>query len=164
MRLNPEMALEDFREAERLNPRSLPALQNQAYLLTEKLGRANEAIAVLSRVLAQRPNYTPSLVDRGLQHARQGHADQALVDVRKAVELDGRPIILYMAAAALARLSSIEPSHGKEAITLLVTALRAGQYGPAEIEADRDFDGIREWPEFRAVIEAARVLKSAERR
>ena len=157
MRLNPERGLEDFREAERLNPRSFPALQNQAHVLTDALGRPAEAIVVLGRVLALRPNFTPSLVARALLLARQGRAAEALKDVDRALSLDDRPAIIYDSAAVLAVLARAEPAHGKQAIRLFASALRAG-HRVENLDTDHDFDAIRGWDEFNAVRAAAREL------
>ncbi|MFW1373521.1 hypothetical protein ACEV99_22765, partial [Vibrio parahaemolyticus] len=69
---DPRGALRDYDEALHLNPRSLPALQNKAYVLDEKLGRTRESLAVLDRLLGFRPDSVPSLAGRAVLLARLG--------------------------------------------------------------------------------------------
>jgi eukaryotic-like serine/threonine-protein kinase len=157
LNLNPEAALEDFRAAERLNPRSVPALQNQVYVLMEKLGRPREAMGVLNRVLAVRPDYAPSLIARALLNARDGQVEPAVEDVEQALKADPRPTFRYQAAGVYAVLTKVDRAHGLKAIDLLAVALKGG-YPLIEIRNNVELDVIRDWPEFQAVVEAARVL------
>jgi eukaryotic-like serine/threonine-protein kinase len=161
--LNPDGALSDFRSAERLNPQSMPALQNQVFVLLEKLNRPDEALAVLDRGLAVQPDFAPSLVTRAQIYARRGKADLALRDVTRALEADGRPHILYQAAGVYALLAPIDRAHGRRAIGLLAAAFRTG-YGMDDLRNDRDLDAIRDWPEFQTVVDAAKALSSVEGR
>ena len=154
---NPEWALEDFRAAERLNPRSVAALQNQVYVLMEKLDQKDAALAVLDRALAVRPDYAPSLISRAQLAALKGQVDPAVRDLEQALRSDPRPAFRYQAAAVYALLSKADRAHGKRAIDLLATALRDG-YGLPDVPKTVEFDLIRDWPEFQAVVEAARVL------
>ena len=50
----PRAALADYEAALKINPRYLTALQNKANVLAENLGRTQDAIAVLDRILALR--------------------------------------------------------------------------------------------------------------
>ena len=52
-----------------------------------------------------------------------------------------------------------EPADRREAFRLLESALNRG-FGLNLIEQDRDLDAIRDQPEFRQLVEAARVRRS----
>ena len=156
-KLNAEGALEDFRSAERLNPRSVPALHNQVFVLMEKLARPDDAMTVANRALDIRPDYAPSLISRALLFARRDQVGRALQDVELALKSDTRPTFRYQAAGVYAVLSKHDRAHGEHAIRLLAAALRGG-YGLSELRNDAELDVLRDWPEFQALVEAAKTL------
>src|SRR5438132_10335663 len=53
-------ALADFNQALEINPRSVDALENKANVLSECLGRGNEAIKVLDRAVELHPDFVPA--------------------------------------------------------------------------------------------------------
>lgn len=157
LRTNPEGALDDFRKAEQLNPRSFPALHNQAYVLTEHLKKPQEAIQALNRVLTFYPDYAPSLADRAILLARSGDHAGATRDAQRAGEKDRRPNMQYQVAAVYALLSQREKQHQKTALRYLANALRGG-YGLDKIHEDHDFDPLRETTSFHELLNAAKTL------
>lgn len=162
LQLNPLGAIEDFQEAEKLNPRSLPAMQNQVYVYIELLRQPEKAKPVLNRILAVQPDYSPSLISRAQLAARDGNIDAACQDVERAMAIDGRPQIAFQAAGVYAALAPKREELGKKALALLVRAFRAG-VSESEIDSNHDLDPIRDWPEYQSIREAAKVLRNAER-
>jgi serine/threonine protein kinase/tetratricopeptide (TPR) repeat protein len=159
----PEGALADFGQALQLDPRSRMALQNQAHVLAEKLGRTAEAIQALDTLVELYPDYVHARASRGVYHARLGQRDLALRDAKESLLRDSRPPTLYQVAGIYALTAREAPEDRWEAFRLLSSALRKG-YGFDLLVQDRDLDPIREYPEFRRLVEAARALRPGGRR
>ena len=70
--LDTQGALADFDAALALDPRHVEALQDKASLLGETLGRPEEALKVLDRLLSDHPERVQALCGRGVQLARFG--------------------------------------------------------------------------------------------
>src|SRR5262249_7521953 len=77
-----EGALADFEAALELTPRSRDGLRNKAYVLSERLGRNEEAVAVLGRLVRLDPDFVRGRGDRGVLLARLGRRKEALADAR----------------------------------------------------------------------------------
>ena len=155
---DPQAALADFDEALRRNPRSADALQNKAHVLAEKLGRNEEALAVLNQSLAYHPDSVKARGGRGVVYARLGQREPALRDAEETLRRDASPPRLYQIACVYALTSKNQPDDRLQAFQLLSSALRKG-YGFNLLETDTDLDPIRNQPEFRRLVEAARALR-----
>jgi tetratricopeptide (TPR) repeat protein len=160
-RLNadPAGAIKDFDAALALSPRSLSALQNKAHVLS-KLGRTNDAVVVLDRILELYPEYVKARSGRGMMRARAGNWAEAKADAEETLRLDGSPAFTYYVAGIYAQLSRHDAVHKTEALRLLSAALRAG-FGHDYIETDKDLDPIRTTPEFRRVLDGVQALKDS---
>ena len=77
---DPRGAVADFDAAIAINPRSRPALQDKASVLSEHLGRTDEAVRVLDVALIHHPDSVNALAGRGVLLARLGRREQALRD------------------------------------------------------------------------------------
>ena len=152
-------ALADFRKAEEINPRSLAALQNQAHVLAE-LSRNAEAVAVLDREIELYPDFVQARVDRGVVRARLQQREAAHADADDALARDFGPAIQYQVACTYALTSRQDAEDLSQALHYLSSALGKG-YGFELIERDRDLDPIRDRPEFRQLVAAARALQTA---
>jgi len=152
-------ALADFEKAEKLNPTSLAALQNQAHVLS-KLGRNQQAIRVLDRAIELYPDYVPALAGRGVLKARLRDRQAAHKDADEALARDFGPATQYQVAGIFALTSQQEAEDRSEALRYLSSALRKG-VGFDYLEQDRDLDPIRERPEFHQLVSAARALQPA---
>jgi eukaryotic-like serine/threonine-protein kinase len=152
-------ALADFRKAAEVNPRSLAALQNQAHALAE-LGRTAEALRVLDRELELYPDYVQARADRGVLRARLRQREAAHEDADDALARDFGPAVQYQVACTYALTSRQDADDFSQALHYLSSALRKG-FGFELIEEDRDLDPIRDRPEFRQLVEAARALQAA---
>ncbi|MDG3008080.1 protein kinase domain-containing protein [Paludisphaera mucosa] len=144
---DPDGALEDFRQALRLDPRSLAALQNSAHVLSRTPERAEEAIRLLGRALEAFPDYVPARSGRGVLLARLGRREEALADAEGALSRDSSPATLYQLAGVYAQTSRREPGDAAAALGLLSRALRGG-FGWDLVAVDPDLDPIRARPEF----------------
>jgi tetratricopeptide (TPR) repeat protein len=156
---DPRAALADYDAALKLNPRYRAAFQNKANVLAENLGRTEEAIKALDQVLALYPNYVPARAGRGVLHARLGRREAAHADARETLRTNSEPFTIYQVAGIYALTSRQEPADRREAFRLLESTLNRG-FGLNLIEQDRDLDAIRDQPEFRQLVEAARVRRS----
>jgi len=152
----PEKALEDLDRALTLNPRSLPALQNRAHILAQ-LGRTEEAVKSLDSAVALYPDYVPARSGRGVLLAILGRREPAIIDAKESLWRDTSPPILYQSAGIYAMTSKLVPDDRIEAFRLLSTALRGG-FGFEELEGDRELNPIRDQPEFRELLGAAKAL------
>jgi eukaryotic-like serine/threonine-protein kinase len=156
---DPRSALADYESALKLNPHYREALQNKANVLAEVFGRTEEAIAVLDGAVAFHPNYVSARAGRGVLHARLGHREAAHADARESLQRDSKPFTVYQVAGIYALTSRQAPDDVREAFRLLESALNLG-FGLDLLEKDRDLDPIREKPEFRRLVEAARARRA----
>jgi serine/threonine protein kinase/tetratricopeptide (TPR) repeat protein len=158
MDADPKGALADFDRALGVNPHYLPALEDKAAVLAERLGRTDEAIEALGRAIQLAPERGQARAGRGVLLARLGRRDEALRDAKEAERLDPRPEVLYQAAGIYALTSGMNPADRPEAFRLLRAALRQG-YGLNLLEIDPDLRPIHGQPEYRRLLEAARTLQ-----
>ncbi|MFO0954123.1 MAG: protein kinase [Isosphaeraceae bacterium] len=102
---DPRGALADFDAALKLEPRDLSALQDRASVLSEALGRPEEAIRSLDAALESHPDSAATRSGRAVLMARLGRRDEAHRDALAAVETDDRALMLYQAACVFALTS-----------------------------------------------------------
>ncbi len=150
-------ALADLDRALAINPRSLGALHSKAYILAERMGRVEEAEQALDRAVCLYPDFVPIRSSRGVLRAILGRREAAHLDARESLLRDTSPRILYQVAGIYATTSKVVPEDRIEAYRLLSTALRNG-YGFDDLAEDRELDSIRDQPEFRKLLEAAKAL------
>jgi serine/threonine protein kinase/tetratricopeptide (TPR) repeat protein len=156
---DPKGALADFNEALKLDATYCEAMESKAHVLSERLGRTVEAVAVLDRAVEQHPDYVLARAGRGVLHARLGQREAALADAEAALLLDAQPLIQYQAACIYALTSQENPDDRPEAFRLLAAALRGG-FGFDLLDGDDDLKPIRQQPSFRRLVEAARALQA----
>ena len=92
-------------------------------------------------------------------HARLGQREAAHADAIEALKKDSKPFNTYQVAGIYALTSRREPGDRKEALRLLGSALDRG-FGLDLIDRDPDLDAIRDQPEFRRMVESARVRRA----
>ncbi len=158
----PEAALDDLNRALALNPRSLLALQNKVHVLAVRLDRQEDAVAVANQEVEHYPGFVRGRVGRGVSLARLGRRAEALADAREALARSTLPETFYQAANIYSLTSRQEPDDAKEVWPLLAKALQGG-FGLEFVDADTDFDPVRQRPEFRRVVQAARDLAAAQK-
>ena len=154
-------ALDDFAQAVKLNPHSVPGLQDQASILAEQLGRNREALAPLDRLLELYPAFARARGARAVIRARLGMRDEALADAAKALELDpGNGATLYQAASVYA-LTGREADRA-EAFRLLCQALQKG-CGWESVTTDADLAALRNDARFNDLDVTAALLQTGGR-
>ena len=153
---NPDVALTDFQAALKIEPNLLEAMHYCSYVLCGLPGRDAAAIQMLDRIITVYPSFAMAWSGRGVQHAVMGKRDEALRDAREAVWRDTSPAILYQVAGIYATTSKTHPEDRIEAYRYLSAALRAG-FGFELLDIDHELDAIRGQPEFRELVDAARI-------
>jgi tetratricopeptide (TPR) repeat protein len=155
---DPRGALADFDAALALNPRSRPALQDKASVLSEQLGRAEEAIGVLDVAVRHHPEYVPALAGRGVLLARLGRREAAHRDARSALALSNSAATLYQVAGIYALTSRQEAGDRRDALRLMADALRKDPAWLRVVPRDHDLDPIRDRADFRELLAALAVV------
>lgn len=155
---DPQGALADFDAALALDPRHRDALQDRASLLSETLGRPEEAVAVLDVAVREHPGSVEALGGRGVLLARLGRRDEAVRDARAAVAIDARPLALYQAACVFALTSKREPADRDEALQLLARAARDDPTWLRVAPTDPDLAPLHDRPEFRELLRSLTVV------
>ena len=115
-------------------------MQDKASVLGEMLGRPEEALKVLDRLLEHHPEQVEALCGRGVQLARFGRRDDALRDAQAALALDQGALTAYQVACIHAFLSKQEPRSQREALRFLAEALRKDESWLAIARTDPDLD------------------------
>jgi serine/threonine protein kinase/Flp pilus assembly protein TadD len=157
----PEEALEDFRSALALNPREFAAWRNVAHTLSERLGRPQEAIEALDRLLQMTADDPGAWAGRGVLLARKGRADAARADAQQALAIRRDALTVYQAACIEALASKDNGEAVQRALPLLAESLLK-QMDLAELAlADPDLERLRPSQAFRNLIAAARFLVAA---
>jgi tetratricopeptide (TPR) repeat protein len=152
---DPRGALADYESALKVNPRYRTALQNKANVLSDGLGRTDEAIAALDALLTHHPDDVPARAGRGVLLARAGRREAAHADARETLQRDKKPFTVYQIAGVYALTFRQNPNDLREAIRLLDSAFSRG-CGLDLIAKDHDLDAIRDQPEFRRLVAVAR--------
>ena len=152
-----EAALGDFTRAVKLNPNSAPGLQDQAWILAERLGRYREALGPLDRLVDLYPAYARARGARAVTRARLGMRDGALADAGKALELDPDGGNTLFQAASVHALLDGEPGRA-EAFRLLCRALQRGA-GWDALGDDPDLAALRKDARFDDLTRTAGLLQ-----
>lgn len=165
LRTQPKAALADFVKASELDPHSLSAWQNQAHVLADHLDQQVKGLAAQEKAVACYPEFGPARIGRGVLYARLGEREKAHADAQQALVLSpDDALITYQAACVYALTAATHPEDAETAIDLFRTALGKRYRDFATIESDPDVKSIRQSPEFRAALQAAKELARGEAR
>ena len=133
-------------------PRSTPPpCQLKAHLLSERLDRPADAVAVLDRALEHYPEHVQCLGGRAVLKARGGDRDGAHADATAAVRLSADGPTLYQAGCVYALTAKETAGDRFKAVELLAAAAKAG-FGPEHFPTDPDLDPIRTSDEFKELM------------
>lgn len=149
---DPAAALADLEEAVKLSPNSIPARQNQAYVL-DKLNRNEECLAVLTRLTELAPAVSEYRSGRAVVLARLKKYEEAIRAITKEMAVNPSTMVRYQAACVYAQAGKDNPTHKTEALRLLTAAIRDG-FPATDLATDKDFDPIRGEPEFQRLLPA----------
>jgi tetratricopeptide (TPR) repeat protein len=155
---DPRGALADYDAALALDPTYVDALQDKANVLSEHLGRTEEAVRVLDAAVEHHPGFTKALAGRGVLLARLGHRDAAIRDARAVLAIDDGALAVYQAACVFALTSKHEPADRAEALRLVGEAARKDGSWLAVARQDPDLDPLRDQPGFRDLLQALEVV------
>jgi eukaryotic-like serine/threonine-protein kinase len=153
----PHEALEAFRMAEQIQPDSIEALQNRAYVESELLKRPEAAIQTLDRALELREDYVPSLIGRAVLLARSGQHEQARRDADRGLQMQPDGATHFQAGCVYALTSRDDPAGQADAIRLVLKGLALG-FGTDLINSDPDLDNIRNHTSFELIRAYQRVV------
>jgi tetratricopeptide (TPR) repeat protein len=151
-------ALADFDKALERNPQYRPALINKAHVFGEILNRPADAVAVLDRAIQFHPEQAEFWRTRAVYYARLGRRNDAHRDAEQALQLNGDAATRYQVAGVYSLTSKENPDDRKEAFRLLAGALKK-DYGFELLDIDPELAPIRDLPEFKNLVSAARALK-----
>jgi serine/threonine protein kinase/Tfp pilus assembly protein PilF len=154
----PKEALADYEQALKLNPRSFEGLQNKAALLSDKFRDDAAALAVMEQVVTYYPESVLARGGRGVLLARAGRRTAAHADAQACLLLDSGAATQYQAGCIYALTAKQNADDRLQALPLLSAALRGG-FGLEFVDRDSDLDALRQFPEFRNMVAAARALQ-----
>jgi tetratricopeptide (TPR) repeat protein len=155
---DPAGALADFEKAAELNPNYLRAWQNQAHVLADVLDQPTQALAAQERAVACDPNFALGRTGRAVLYARLDRRAEAHADAQAALVLSEEPLVTYQVACAYALTAAKNPEDLPRAIGYFRKALRDGYRDFPLIERDPDLKAVRDLPEFRDALDAAKKL------
>ncbi|AWM36040.1 Serine/threonine-protein kinase PrkC [Gemmata obscuriglobus] len=155
---DPAAALRDFEAAERVNPTSLRAVQNQAHVHSDHRKDSKRALELVTRAAELYPEYAPARAGRAVLLARFGRRAEAHKEAETALTLSDAADVAYQLAGVYALTSATAPADAGRAFELLRQALRTGFRDARTLAADPDLDPIRNRPEFGALVAALKDL------
>lgn len=147
---SPEESIACFRRACAWPGGAITARQNIAHVLSERMGKAAEAICELDELLKAYPKFLPALSGRAVLHARLGHVDLALQDVEQCLKLDPAPETHYQIACVYSLLSEKDTSFRQVALSHLAVSLQP-LYQHQMIASDSDLKPLEEIESFQAM-------------
>jgi serine/threonine protein kinase/tetratricopeptide (TPR) repeat protein len=155
---NPTAALDDFRAAERVNPRSLHPLKNQIHVLADCLQDEPLALETVTRAVELYPNHKVFRVGRSIILARMGRREEAHREAERVQPTAKESLLTFQLSCVYALTSRTHPDDRIKAFTLLRQAVRDGFHDTAILQADRNLAPIREFPDFKAILVSIRYL------
>jgi serine/threonine protein kinase/Tfp pilus assembly protein PilF len=159
---DPSGALADAERALEVNPFSIQALMQKSMLLSERLNRPADSLAVLDRAVELHPDHAAFRAGRGVLLARAGDRDRAVRDAKVAAELNQSGSNLYQVGCIYALSAKTHPEDKREAIRLVFAALRVG-FGWQFVDTDPDLDPIRKDEEFQRMLKDAHARTTPKR-
>ncbi|MCA9137785.1 MAG: tetratricopeptide repeat protein [Planctomycetales bacterium] len=147
-KIDPEAALEDLRQAHRLNPDRPIYLHDSARILAVELHDDQRAIEFYNQALAIQPKNEFTLVRRALSYVRLNQNADALEDLKVAMQEPNDAKNLYQAACVHALIG--REKNRQRAVTLLAQAIHKG-YVPKDLDNDPDLESIRGLDEFHVI-------------
>lgn len=171
---DPEAAKQDFEQAIRRNPDSIPGRQNLAHVLAEQLAQPEASLEHLDVLARLDADNSERWAGRGVVLARLGRVAEALRDLRHASSLRmSNPLVAYQVACGYSLVASQLKDHAPEDSPesgvptkqqLVDAAMKWYTYsvrshpGIAEIaKTDRDIAWLRSQPQFE---DSEQALKS----
>ncbi len=93
-----KLAFDDYVSALKLKPTDIDLYRLLGDLMLDKIGNANDALAIANEALQKQPNYAYSLMHRGRAHLALNKPEEAFKDLNEAVRVtSGNNSLAYMA-------------------------------------------------------------------
>ncbi len=154
----PEHALADFENALLVNPQCRDALQNSAHVLSERLGKIDEAIDCLDKLLVLYPEDNAARIGRAVLHARATRDESARSDASTVLRHSPDAITHYQIACVYALLSKRTAADADSAIHYFSIAMQVDPQLFSMAEQDSDLDPIRNLIVFQNLLKACQSL------
>ncbi len=157
---NPQQAVSDIEQALRIDPNSVSAWQNLAYIHSEILDDDRKALEALDMLLSIQPDHQEARGGRSVVRSRLGMVEPALEDLTYIQSQFPHPIpaTAYQMGCAAAQLSTSRPELRAVAMRYLMKAIQQG-YGADLLPDDEDLDPIRKHPEYEQLLKVVELLK-----
>jgi eukaryotic-like serine/threonine-protein kinase len=157
----PDRAKADLQAALRIDPKSLAALQNLAYVESEHHHDTEAAMLALDRILEYSPENEAARAGRSVLFARLERIEECRQDLSLLSKRKQKlfPSTLYQMGCAHALISTQIAESAEVAVRLLAQAIRRG-YGADVIETDPDLDAVREHESFAALMTIAKFYRA----
>ncbi len=167
----PELALEDFRQALALNPTSRMALHNIAHVQSEKLHDPQQAIEALNLALSIDDSDIMALAGRGVLQARLGQVDEALQDAERLLKMPIDAVTQYQVGCIFAlanqHAAAANDDYGqrelspleKKALAAIATSLTR-DWSLIELSTDDpDIASLRRSDEYQELLTVSRTMR-----
>jgi tetratricopeptide (TPR) repeat protein len=151
-------AFADFERAVAFDPNFRVGWENLAELLSERLGRPDDAVRALDRALAITPAHLANRAGRAVLHARAGRREAARADAEACLAGGDTDALILYQIACVYLLTADGRADRDRGIALLRACLRKDVVWAKLMPGDPDLKSIHGSPEFRALIDAATVL------
>ena len=140
-------AIEDYTEAIRLDPKLVVAFNNRGNAWSDKKDY-DKAIKDYDEAIRLDPKYALAFNNRGASYAEKKQYDKAIKDYDEAIRLDPKYANAFYNKACCYSLQ------GKPdlAIENLAKSLELGYANFKHLEADTDFDSIRDDPRYKKLL------------
>jgi serine/threonine protein kinase/tetratricopeptide (TPR) repeat protein len=164
MASEPNQAVKDLVEANRLRPATILVLQNLAYLTMEIVPDPKLAETVVNEWVAAAPQSAVAVASRAVYYGRQANSKLAIEDARVAIKLapTARETAQIASVYALASRASDNPLEAKQfrdqAFKLLATALQQDWKLVAEVSRDPDLLTLNDDTRFKLMLGSAASL------
>ncbi len=150
---DPDLALQDLRSAESLDPGRADVLQNMAHVLHDYQQDVQGAVSCLTKILESTPQNEMARVDRAVLFGVLGDQAKATSDIAWLLQTEARldPSTFYQIGCVYAQLSRNAKQNRPDAIRYLTRAVFQG-YGKELLSTDSHLDPIRDDPQFQSLV------------
>jgi tetratricopeptide (TPR) repeat protein len=155
---HPNEALADFRAASRLNPQSGTALRQQVYVLSDLLGKNEDALKTITRLVEMYPEDTAARAHKALVHARLGDRNSAIKEAEKVEAAEKNPNVLFQLGRAYSLTSRFHAEDQSKAISLLNRAFLGGFRHMTAYQSCAELEPLRGTIEFEAFLVRIREM------
>ena len=152
-----DQAIEAFRSALQVNPRSRRARRNIASVYSEKKRDSAAALKIMERLVEENPNNATDLMSRAVLRARLDDV-AGIDDARASLAMRKQPFDLYRAACTFALLSKASKQNEENALAFLAESLSLDPSWAKLAAQDLDFENLHANPWFKRLVSASQRI------